>query len=134
MMNTVHRKKRHLNLFSLLLRGFDREVAWAAPSEVYPIMTRVLVAQPYRFPLLTGLITSAGGMTESLVRHSSTCLIQYLDGLSTTTDPSLDDMARVFVAIFEAYTKQDRVVLPLMDVIGLLYESGTFANVSDVTL
>ncbi|KAG2226582.1 hypothetical protein INT45_005068 [Circinella minor] len=115
----------------LLEKYITRDISWASPADLYPVMTHILAAEPYRFELLTGLISSAGGLTESLVRHSSSCLIDYMNGLPTTSSEqlSLEDMARNLLKIFTNYEKQDRVILPLLDVLGLLYESGTLGRI-----
>ncbi|PHZ15957.1 ARM repeat-containing protein [Rhizopus microsporus ATCC 52813] len=109
---------------------------WSAPSDIYPTMVQLLSISEYRFELLTGLITSAGGLTESLVRHSSTCLIEYMDSLPIegSVDCSLTSLFETLVDIFIKYLRQERVTLPLLDVLGLLYESGTLLNVADEKL
>lgn len=54
-----------------------------------------------------------------------------MNGLPTTSSEqlSLEDMARNLLKIFTNYEKQDRVILPLLDVLGLLYESGTLGRI-----
>ena len=42
---------------------------WTAPADVYPRLVPMLAFPEYRYDLLTGLITSAGSRTESLVSH-----------------------------------------------------------------
>ncbi|KAI8140356.1 tubulin folding cofactor D C terminal-domain-containing protein [Fennellomyces sp. T-0311] len=116
----------------ILEKYITGETSWASPADLYPVVTNILSAEPYRFELLTGLVSSAGGLTESLVRHSSSCLIDYMNGLpitSTEGELSLETMAREIIKIFVNYEKVDRVMLPLMDVIGLLYESGTLGKI-----
>lgn len=44
-----------------------RDLSWSTPSQLYPVMVQLLKIPEYRFELLTGLIASAGGLTESLV-------------------------------------------------------------------
>ncbi|KAG1226647.1 hypothetical protein G6F35_002844 [Rhizopus arrhizus] len=119
-----------------LANSIHRDLNWSAPSDVYPVMVSLLKTPEYRLELLTGLITSAGGLTESLVRHSSTCLIDYMDSLSAedATNTSLESLFKVFIDIFVKYEKQDRVTIPLLDVTGLLYESGTLLNITDEKL
>ncbi|RCI04360.1 hypothetical protein CU098_011555 [Rhizopus stolonifer] len=106
-----------------LVNSIHRDLNWLAPSDVYPIVVSLLKIPEYRFELLTGLITSAGGLTESLVRHSSTCLIEYMDSLPIegNTDCSLESLFEVLIDIFVKYEKQDRITIPLLDVAGLLY-------------
>ncbi|KAI9279579.1 tubulin folding cofactor D C terminal-domain-containing protein [Sporodiniella umbellata] len=119
-----------------LANSIPEALNWSDPSEVYPVIVSLLRIPAYRFELLTGLITSAGGLTESLVRHSSSCLIEYMDNLSVEDDKdySLDILFGTFIQIFTAYEKQDRVTIPLLDVVGLLYESGTLSNIADEKL
>jgi hypothetical protein len=117
--------------------NYNRELSWASPSGLYPVMVQILSIPEYRFELLTGLIASAGGLTESLVRHSSLCLTEYMDGLpinSSDDKVSLEVMFITFLEIFSKYAKQDRVTIPLLDVIGLLYESGTLSKVPNESL
>lgn len=45
------------------------DVDWTAPADVYPRLVPMLEFPEYRYDLLTGLITSAGSRTESLVSH-----------------------------------------------------------------
>lgn len=44
---------------------------------------------------------------------------------------TLDAMCRCILSLFTTYQRQDRVIMPLLDVIGLLYESGTLSNATD---
>ncbi|CEP19812.1 hypothetical protein [Parasitella parasitica] len=108
-----------------------QDLLWSSPSDLYPVMVHILKIPEYRLELLTGLISSAGGLTESLVRHSSTCLIDYMDSLTITEpgDPSLEAIFTTLLDIAIKYEKQDRVTIPLLDVLGLLYESGTLTKI-----
>lgn len=47
---------------------------------------------------------------------------------------SLDVIAYTLLDIYRKYEKQDRVIIPLLDVTGLLYESGTLGRIQDSTL
>lgn len=49
-------------------------------------------------------------------------------------DCSLTSLFETLVDIFVKYLRQERVTLPLLDVLGLLYESGTLLNVTDEKL
>ncbi|RUS22812.1 hypothetical protein BC937DRAFT_86672 [Endogone sp. FLAS-F59071] len=109
---------------------------WASPADVYPRMVRVLVVPEYRFDLLTGLISSAGGLTDA-------CLIDYVSSLpvivagATASDPyslSLTNIVQAIVSMFTPFFKQDRVTIPLLEVTGLLFETGTLNNIEDETI
>ncbi|KAI8059095.1 tubulin folding cofactor D C terminal-domain-containing protein [Gongronella butleri] len=106
------------------------DLEFGQPSELYPVIVECLALDAYRFELLTGLVASAGALTESLVRHASASLLAYMEAAAQQQQGSaLEDVLNTFVAIFAAYDKQDRVTLPLMDVLGLVYESGLGARV-----
>ncbi|KAI8360820.1 armadillo-type protein [Blakeslea trispora] len=113
-----------------------RDLSWSTPSDLYPVMVHILTIPEYRFELLSGLIASAGGLTESLVRHSSTCLIEYMNSLPITEPASLslEVMFRTLSDMMSQYEKQDRVTIPLLDVIGLLYESGILLKITKESL
>lgn len=51
-----------------------------------------------------------------------------------SVDCSLTSLFETLVDIFVKYLRQERVTLPLLDVLGLLYESGTLLNVTDEKL
>ncbi|KAI9310691.1 armadillo-type protein [Dichotomocladium elegans] len=111
----------------LLERAIARDLSWSSPAELYPVVTPILSSSLYRYELLAGLIASAGGLTESLVRHSSNCLLEYMNTLRVeggNEDACLTSMVKTLLDLFSNYEKQERVILPLMDVIGLLYEAG----------
>lgn len=56
-----------------------------------------------------------------------------MDGLSITepSNPSLQDIFSTLLDIFTKYEKEDRVTIPLLDVFGLLYESGTLSKITN---
>ncbi|KAL1931108.1 hypothetical protein VTP01DRAFT_10245 [Rhizomucor pusillus] len=119
----------------ILATYINRDLPWSSPSDLYPSIINILMIPEYRFDLLTGLVTSAGGLTESLVRHSSSCLVEYMDKLPNDTSDnnavSLKILVGDLLRIFSEYEKQDRIVVPLLDVVGLLYESGTLQKLQD---
>jgi hypothetical protein len=97
-------------------------------------MVKLLVIPEFRFDLLTGLIVAAGGMTESLVRYSSATLIEYVNLLPTDSSPeikiSLTDFAKSLLDIAKHFEKQDRIFVPLLEVIDLLFEAGSLQKIN----
>jgi len=115
----------------------NRELDWTSPAEVYHLLVPLVAIPEYRYELLTGLITSAGSRTESLLRHSSQCLSEYINQLPTMegdTTVNLQDVVREFNSILENYFHDDRVSIALLEVIGILFESGTLSRVGDEAL
>ncbi|CAG8498625.1 14423_t:CDS:10 [Ambispora leptoticha] len=117
----------------------DEEIQWSNPQTLYPRMVKLLELKDYRFELLTGLILAAGGLTESLIRYSSSTLIEYADSLQISSPPTtifssitLVDLANSLMDIYRAYERQDRVMLPLLEVTDLLLEVGKLQKLADV--
>ncbi|KAI9308157.1 tubulin folding cofactor D C terminal-domain-containing protein [Cunninghamella echinulata] len=118
-----------------LKRYITSDLPFSIPGELFPVMVNLLSFPEYRFDLMTGLITSAGSLTESLVRHASSSLIDYIIKLPLTPTNdngcTLEDIYSTLLDIFKKYEKQDRVIIPLMDTVGVFYESGLFSNISN---
>ncbi|CAO3634880.1 unnamed protein product [Cunninghamella echinulata] len=125
----------HIPQLPYLKHYITRELSFSIPGELFPVMVNLLSFPEYRFDLMTGLITSAGSLTESLVRHASSSLIDYIAKLPSAStngnECTLEDIYSTLLDIFKKYEKQDRVIIPLMDTIGVFYESELFSSISN---
>ncbi|CAG8754985.1 3398_t:CDS:10 [Cetraspora pellucida] len=112
----------------------DEEIHWTSPLELYPRMVKLLALKEYRFDLLVGLVIAAGGINESLVRYSSSALLDYANELPVTSPEnsslSLTEFANELLNIFRHNKKQDRITIPLLEVLDLLLESGTLQKIN----
>lgn len=54
--------------------------------------------------------------------------------INEPADPSLEAIFKTLLDIFTKYEKQDRVTIPLLDVVGLLYESDTLSRITNDAL
>ena len=52
------------------------EFGWAVESETFPIFAKLVHLPEYAEPVVLGLVTSVGGVTERLVRQSSLSLFK----------------------------------------------------------
>ncbi|KAF9969008.1 hypothetical protein BGZ73_008847 [Actinomortierella ambigua] len=130
-----------------LMKVFELEsgINWLYPGEVYPRVVEFLHLPEYRTDLLAGFVVSAGGLTETLVRHASTCLIEFVGNLAITnvnTDTSTDmevdgastpshsteltlvEFGNAIMELVAKYEGQDRVIVPLLETLNILLESG----------
>ncbi|CAG8463919.1 114_t:CDS:10 [Diversispora eburnea] len=110
----------------------DEEIHWISPLELYPRMVKLLVLPDYRLEALTGFVLAAGGLTESLIRHSSSTLLEYASELPNTSTPgtfTLSEFANTLLEIFRKYERVDRVVIPLLEVLDLLLENETLQKI-----
>ncbi len=82
-------------------------INWASPSESFPLYVQLLDLPVYRYSVLLGMTVSVGGLTESLVRYSSTSMYNYLRAHNYKGD-AMDKFVETVVQIFKDYQKVDR--------------------------
>ncbi|KAG2186104.1 hypothetical protein INT43_002542 [Umbelopsis isabellina] len=113
----------------------SKHLDWTSPADVYPLLVPLIAVKEYRYEILTGLVTSAGSRSESLLRYSSQYLNEYINQLpakeSGTNDVQLQDVVREFNLILQNYQNVDRVSIALLGVVGGLFENGTLTKVND---
>lgn len=79
---------------------------------------------------LSGLAVSVGGLTERLVKFSSTALFSELQSAHFSESPSeLSSFASDLVAVLASFHKVDRVVIPFFKFLDQLLTSGTLDTV-----
>ena len=99
----------------------DAQIDWLAPSVTFPLMIQALNLAAYRRAALSGLVVSVGGLTESLVRHSASCLLEWVEGIDGEQREALS--ADICV-ILETNFHNDRMVVPLFKSLDLLLSNG----------
>ncbi|XP_078610287.1 tubulin-specific chaperone D-like [Branchiostoma floridae x Branchiostoma japonicum] len=118
----IPHREELLNLFP----EKDKETLnWASAAECYPKLMPVLSLKSYTYPVLLGLTVSVGGLTESLVKHSSHSLNSYMLKIADDED-GLTAISDTLLTIFNNYLKVDRVSLPLLKMLDFLLGSGCF--------
>jgi hypothetical protein len=117
-------------------------VNWINPADVFTRMIQLLDVPEARLEVLLGLVVSVGGITESLVRHSTSCFVEYVNSLpvdkassgeTTGTKTTLLDILDSYLALFTYIpaAQKDRVSSPLLEVADLLIGSGALAKAVD---
>jgi hypothetical protein len=66
-------------------------------------------------------VVSVGGLTESLVKASSVCLLEHL---SVYSEADLHVFFSTILAVFRLHTTDDRVTVPVLNTIDLLFCNG----------
>ncbi|KAI8512222.1 hypothetical protein Bbelb_088610 [Branchiostoma belcheri] len=112
-------------LLSLFPEKDKETLNWASAAECYPKLMPVLSLKSYTYPVLLGLTVSVGGLTESLVKHSSQSLNGYMLKISDNEE-GLTAISDTLLTIFNNYLKVDRVSIPLLKMLDFLLGSGCF--------
>lgn len=103
-------------------------IDWKSESETFPLFIQMLSFPPYVQYLLKGIIFSVGGLSESLVKHSSMSLFTYLQQLDKTT---LSSLCQEICNIFEACHGDDRMISASLAFLDRLFSSGCIQNILD---
>eukprot|EP00826_Nyctotherus_ovalis_P053479 TRINITY_DN6965_c0_g1_i3.p1 TRINITY_DN6965_c0_g1~~TRINITY_DN6965_c0_g1_i3.p1 ORF type:complete len:198 (-),score=57.34 TRINITY_DN6965_c0_g1_i3:483-1076(-) len=98
---------------------------WRNADYTYERLVPLIDSKTYKLPLLEGWIISSGGITESTLRASSTSLMQYLAQASTQKK---GELIQVFTEIVQRNKKVDRVLVPLITTIGLMYQGNYLSD------
>jgi hypothetical protein len=73
----------------------------------------------YSHRILTGLVTSSGGLTESTLKASQKSIFTYLSQMKGDTE-QLSKFINLIIDVFQANLKDDRVTIPLMKTVEML--------------
>lgn len=90
-----------------------QQLNWALPSDTFPRFAQLLSIPTYTASVLLGMTVSVGGLTESLVKHSSLSLFGYLKSMKSNS-AALKAFTQALLDIYTQYRKVDRVSLPLL--------------------
>ncbi|GAB2272008.1 hypothetical protein Dimus_006833 [Dionaea muscipula] len=108
---------------------------WAEPTFSYPRFVQILGLSCYRRFVLSGLVIAVGGLQESLRKASLTALLDYLQA---TTETKVDDLTKwesrelilstEIIWVLQQYRKCDRVIIPTLKTIEILFGKQIFLN------
>lgn len=119
--NIPHREE----LEKIFPKSEIEEINWAAPSDTFPRFSQLLGCESYAYNVLLGFTVSVGGITESLVKFSSTSMETYLRKIQKN-EQQLHKFTQVLIQIFKDYLKKDRVSIPLLKMLDQLLSKGSF--------
>ena len=127
----------------------DKSVDWSSPSQTFPLLVPLLSlplsashphVYPYHRSLLSGLLISVGGLTESVVKCSSEAFLAYVSDLSSAISSKGEDaseelsrlkyLAESLLAILLAEKGHARVVVPAFKTLELLLSNGLLEPLS----
>ncbi|KAJ1436266.1 Tubulin-specific chaperone D, C-terminal [Sesbania bispinosa] len=126
----------------------ETDAKWAVPSFSYPRFVQLLQFGCYSRDVLSGLVISIGGLQDSLKRVSLSALLEYLEGVGSedpNTRTSREHMLSVDILwvlqqyreyvlsvdilwVLQRYKKCDRVIIPTLKTIEILFSKKIFLN------
>jgi hypothetical protein len=66
------------HLMNALFLGSGQEINWANPESTFPLVIRAINLDAFFDDILSGIVISVGGLTESVAKHSSKSFLEYL--------------------------------------------------------
>ncbi|GFR29007.1 tubulin-specific chaperone D [Trichonephila clavata] len=116
-------KVPHIPYHAELLEVFNSDVCdeinWASPGDTFQQFVKILCFQCYRNSLLLGFVVSVGGLTESLVKYSSSALVSYLLE-NQSNEELMKAIADDLISILKENQQNDRIVIPFFKMMNYL--------------
>ena len=109
------------------------KINWANPAQVYPIVCQVLESPVFFEPVLSGLVLSVGGLSETTAKCSTKALLAFCGRALTATNGTvsrLEPLASTLVALLVANKKCDRVIVPALKTAVAVLNEGVFDSLS----
>lgn len=106
---------------------------WSKPNHVYPFVCLLLQSEFYFYPILSGLILSAGGLTESISKISTQSLLKYCDSIKDNKH-KINSMSCSLIKLLNENRKKDRVIIPTLKTIEILIRNGVFSSSETETI
>jgi hypothetical protein len=110
-----------------IVRNSHRKINWSQPLHVFPFVINSLNCPCYFQSIIAGLIVSIGGLTETVVKASTSSLLQFCHNKKSIKNHTiLSNFANCLINIFETNRSNDRVVIPLLKTIEILLRNSIF--------
>eukprot|EP00605_Chrysophyceae_sp_TOSAG23-4_P001221 GSChrysophyteH1.ASY1.ANO1.1331.1 assembled CDS len=110
-------------------------VQWAHPAHVFPILLRIMQSKAYFHQLLSGFVIAIGGLSETVVKASSHALLEFCKNNVSRVPSQVSEqhsyctlLCDSLIRLFKEYTKDDRVVIPLLKTLDLLLKNRVFTK------
>lgn len=115
----------------------ETDLKWGVPTFSYQRFVQLLRFSCYSRPVLSGLVISIGGLQDSLRKASISALLKYLQ--PGETEESNDRRSREHMLsadmlwVLQQYKKCDRVIVPTLKTIEILFSKKIFLDMEDQT-
>ncbi|PSS24147.1 Tubulin-folding cofactor D like [Actinidia chinensis var. chinensis] len=115
----------------------DKNLKWGLPTASYSRFVQLLQLSCYNKYVISGLVISVGGLQDSLRKASLAALLDYIQ--SSNTAIHSEHKSREFILsediiwVLQQYKRCDRVIIPALKTIEILFSKKVFFNMEDQT-
>ncbi|KAL3803856.1 hypothetical protein HJC23_004018 [Cyclotella cryptica] len=122
---------RHMLIRALNLNGQPKN--WSNPALTFPLLMCAVNIEGFQEPILSGIVISVGGLTESVSKSSSAALFEWIRELrNAKAIPQIYQMGEVFLGLFRRNKRNGRVLLPLLATLDKLLTHGYLDELLDM--
>ncbi|XP_020584002.1 tubulin-folding cofactor D-like [Phalaenopsis equestris] len=116
----------------------DTDLKWENPTVSFPRFVQLLQFSCYSRSLLSGYVISVGGLQESLSKASKEALLEFIDvseGYKIQNSNNREFMLSTdLLGVLQNNQKCNRIILPTMKTIEILFSRKVFLNMEGHTL
>ncbi|KAL7238660.1 hypothetical protein ACSBR2_004702 [Camellia fascicularis] len=113
------------------------ELEWGVPTFSYPRFVQLLQLSCYSKSVLSGLVISIGGLQDFLKKASLTALLGYLQASESGKHNEQNfrefNLSTDILWVLQQYRRCDRVVIPTLKTIEILFSKKVFLNMEAQT-
>ncbi|KAG6677496.1 hypothetical protein I3842_14G030100 [Carya illinoinensis] len=110
----------------------DAGLKWGVPTVSYPRFVQLLQFDCYSRSVLSGLVTSTGGLQDSLRKASITALLEFLQSANTEGLVEKNSrecmLSKDILWVLLQYKRCDRVIVPTLKTIEILFSKKILLN------
>lgn len=130
--NLVHHEPKipHIKHHERLMEIFPTDgskILWLFADHTFPLFCRMLELPEYSEKLLIGLSGSIGQLTESLIKYSSSSLLDFLK----THQVEIPRICDVILKIFRENLLNERITYPMLNFLEMILSSGVLVVILD---
>lgn len=115
----------------------ETDLKWGVPTFSYQRFVQLLWFSCYSRSVLSGLVISIGGLQDSLRKASISALLKYLQPVETEESNDRRTREHMLSAdmlwVLQQYKKCDRVIVPTLKTIEILFSKKIFLDMEDQT-
>lgn len=115
----------------------ETDLKWGVPTFSYQHFVQLLRFSCYSRSVLSGLVISIGGLQDSLRKASISALLKYLQPVETEESNDRRTREHMLSAdmlwVLQQYKKCDRVIVPTLKTIEILFSKKIFLDMEDQT-
>jgi len=100
---------------------------YTVPSITFPMVVKAMNVDEFFEDIISGIVISVGGITESVVKYASSSLLEWVKILrQRKCTGGIAKLGNALLKVFQHHQREERVTLPLLKTLDKLFLNGSF--------